>query len=68
MAASQYPNFRYIISQANLPPQSPFEDTGRQFNDGKRLYKSFLPNQNGMTWEEANEYIKTNYPDDEQNI
>jgi hypothetical protein len=60
-------NFRYIISQGNMPPQSPFEYTQREFSDGKKLYKSFIPTENGMTWEECNEYIKTHYPgsDDE---
>jgi hypothetical protein len=58
-----YDNFRYIIIQGDMPPQSPFEDTGREFNDGKKLYKSYIPSQNGMTWEEANEYIKEHYPE-----
>ena len=48
-----------------MPPQSPFEYTLREFSDGKRLYKSFIPTENGMTWEECNEYIKTHYPETE---
>lgn len=48
-----------------MPPQSPFEDTGRVFPDGKKLYKSFTPNPNGMTWEECIQYINEHYPDEQ---